>query len=118
MTMLITRAKDVQNADFREWYLQALADGLTYRQFAARHNLSSTVVRKHLEILYAVVPDMENFPLARRLDETKRHASRRQSIDPHGAKIRTNFTSTQEADAFVERMRQAVQASETCQPTP
>jgi len=112
MEMRITRAKDVDNADFRRWYVDALRLGLTYRQFTAKHNITNVVMQKHLEVLQAVVPEMANYPLPRRLSESKQPTPSRKtappSIDPRNAKIRTNFATHEEADDFLAQLRQAM----------
>lgn len=106
MAEKITRASDITNATFRDWYLQALAEGITWRAFLLKHNITAEVGKGHYNALCRVSPAMEDLKLPTKALVNNRKASASQ-LDPRYAKIRTGFSSKEEVDSFIARARAA-----------
>lgn len=109
---LITRAADVSNEDFREWYLQAYAEGLSWRGFLAEHNLEYRAAKVHLRALMRLSPEFEKYLLPTRkprapraLQPVKEAVS--QTLDPAKAKVKTGFRTSEEMQQFLDRLKHA-----------
>lgn len=107
MSEKITRATDISNAEFREWYVQALAEGITWRTFLLRHNITAEVGKGHYNALCRLSPEMAELKLPTKAPVTARKKASASQLDPRYAKIRTGFSSKDEVDAFIARAKAA-----------